>query len=128
MKVIISIIPPESHRYCTCGDWALNPDGDLEIRVSEMGNLTYSLMIAIHELAEWIVCNHTGVTEGTVDHWDMVWCRNSDDPGDEPGCPYAQGHSTGVAIERLLCATLNIPWSVYDKVVCAAVPPEIDCS
>lgn len=122
MKVIISIIPPSEHRYATSGDWLLNPDGDLEIRVSEMGNLTYSLMVAIHELAEWIVCNHTGVTEAVVDDWDMVKHPDSDDPGDEPGCPYQPGHNCGVAVERMLCAALGIDWAVYDSCVVAATP------
>ena len=52
MKITIETIPHAKQRYPTCGDWFFEPDGALQIKVSEeIGNPSAGL-VAIHELVE----------------------------------------------------------------------------
>lgn len=120
MKVNIQTIPHKEQRYETCGDWWEDPDGTLQIRVSDMGNPWFEHLVAIHEYAEWMQCKKRGVTEKEVSDFDIAFEANRaegnwDEPGDDPNAPYHNEHGVATAIEKMLCAMMDIPWAEYDK-------------
>ena len=106
--------PDDQMRYSTAGDWY--HDGDtLSIDVVEQNDPRHSLLIAIHELVEALLCAHNGVTQETVDHWDMILCADSDEPADVPHCPYAREHQTAEVIERIMAQALGVDWIDYTR-------------
>ena len=44
-KIIIESVPHDSHRYETVGDWYREEDGTLRIKVSDMGNEDYEILV-----------------------------------------------------------------------------------
>ena len=140
MKVIIQTIPHEKQPYDTVGDWRFeNAKGEpieqvealskantddcvLRINVSNMGNWKYEMLVAMHELAETLMCMHDGVMVEDVDAFDKKFEAareedNTDEPGDDPRAPYARQHCIATAIERLMCAQLGCAWNEYDDAV-----------
>ena len=121
MKIIIETIPHKDHRYPTVGDWYFAPeDGSLQIKVSELSDRRYELLIALHELVEVILCQHDGVTAAAVDDFDKKFEAerkpdNEDEPGDEPLAPYVDQHCFATGIERLLAARLDVKWKDYEQ-------------
>ena len=121
-EVVIEIIPHKKQRYETVGDWKRNKHGTLEIKVSDMGDKRYAMLVAVHELIETLLCEHDGVDEKDVTAFDVAFesCRmpgNADEPGDDPKAPYVRQHCVATAVERLLAAELGVSWNEYDKKV-----------
>lgn len=122
MKIIIETIPHKSHRYETVGDYWEDPDGTLQIRVSEMKNEMYNGMVAVHELVEFLLCRANGIKEQDITDFDM-WFEskrkrgNTDEPGFHPIAPYVKEHTIATAVELMMCSGANISWSRYDKKV-----------
>jgi|ERR1035437_759897 hypothetical protein len=122
MKISIETIPHNQQRYNTVGDWTFDHDGNLNIKVSEMGNENYEFLVAQHELTEAWLCKKNGITEKEVDEFDIEFeakraIDNYDEPGDDLSCPYNLFHSFATGIERLLATYLNIKWKEYDNCV-----------
>ena len=122
MNITIKTIPHNAQRYDTCGDWWFDEAGDLEIRVSDMGNWKYEALVAFHELAEVLLCKDRGITTEMVDAFDMAFeakreVGNVDEPGDDPACPCRKEHFFATTVERALSAELGVDWSAYDEVV-----------
>ena len=119
MNVKIEIIPHETQRYPTVGDWLLEPNGDLTIRVSKLSDWRLEMLIAIHELAEVLICKHDGVSQEVVDAFDQQFeakreSDNEDEPGDEPNAPYVKQHCIATGIERVMAANLGVSWKEYE--------------
>ena len=124
MKVTIETIPHDKQRYNTVGDYYLDLMGNLCIYVSDMKNEKYELLVAIHELAEYYLCKDRGITEKSITEFDIDFEKkrlesNIDEPGDDPNAPYVNEHCIATAIERLMCASLNVKWDDYSKAVLA---------
>lgn len=133
MKIIIETIPHNQQRYPTVGDWfykmesELTPEGGttqeiLHIKVSDLGDWRYNALIAIHELAEVLACQHEGVTQEQVDKFDTEFEAsredgNEDEPGDSPGAPYRAQHCLATGIERILAAALGVSWKEYEETI-----------
>ena len=123
MNINIRIIPHAEQRYDTCGDWWLSEAGDLEIRVSAMGDWRHEALVAHHELTEALLCKERGITTEQVDVFDREhvesWDRRKPfvEPGDHPEAPYHKEHFFATSVERLLCAELGVDWFDYDDVV-----------
>lgn len=119
MKIIIETIPHKEQRYDTVGDFFVDGDGTTQIRVSNMGNARYALMVAIHELVELALCEARGITTIAIDQFDIAFEAHREnyaaEPGDDPNAPYQNEHCFATGIERLLCAALGIKWADYDK-------------
>ena len=122
MRIIIDTIPHSEQRYETVGDWYYDVDGTVQIRVSDMGNWLFTMLVAVHELCEWILCRARGISQVEVDDFDKAFESvrvegNTDEPGDEPSAPYHNEHCFATAVERMLCAALGLSWKTYDEKV-----------
>lgn len=132
MNVKIEIIPHDQHRYPTVGDWFFEGE-DLVIRVSKLSDWRLEMLIAIHELAEVLICKHRGITTESVDAFDIEFekqrklgleCSPDDaetarlesaEPGDEPTAPYHREHCIATGIERIMAAELDVSWREYEE-------------
>src|SRR5262249_37826766 len=82
-KIVSEVIDHTAQRYDTAGDWWFDPDGTLHVAVSKMSDPRYTVLLAMHELTEAILCRHAGVTTEQVDAWDMGEGADVDEPGDD---------------------------------------------
>ena len=122
MNIVVKTIPHAEQRYETVGDWWLDEAGDLQIRVSAMGEWKYEALVAFHELAEALLCKDRGITTEMVDAFDMAFearreAGNTDEPGDDPNCPCRREHFFATSVERLLAAEFRVDWAAYDAAV-----------
>jgi hypothetical protein len=121
MNISIRSIPHVNHRYSTVGDY-FDEDGQLKIRVSEMGNEDYHLLVAVHELIEEHLTRKRGITEESIKAFDEAFEAkriegNTDEPGDDPAAPYRREHRFAENIERQVAYELNVDWAEYTRVV-----------
>lgn len=116
LSIHIKTIPHAEQRYDTCGDYWRDPDGTLQVRISDMGNTAYESLVMIHELAEHMLCEARGITNEQIDAFDFAY-KGDGEPGDEPDAPYQNEHLIATGIEKMLCAALGIKWAEYDKTV-----------
>ena len=122
LKVDIKSIPHNEQRYETVGDWEEMPDWTWRIRVSEMKDWRYNLLVGIHELVEMALCKQRGISEPSITAFDMEFESNRDpgdetEPGDSPEAPYQREHFFATSIERLIAAELDVDWQTYDDAV-----------
>jgi len=120
MNINIRTISHSAHRYPTVGDWWYEDNGDIEIRVSKMGNWKYECLVAVHELVEILICKHDGVTQKSVDRFDIAFERrrkkgNNEEPGDDPRAPYKFQHGIATGVERILAVLLGVCWKKYEE-------------
>lgn len=128
MKIVIETIPHDQHRYPTIGDWWRDPDGTLQIRVSEFPKhwsrgaviaAKHEFLIALHELIEVTLCEDRGITEARVTTFDLQHTAPDDpwvdDPGLCPDAPYHQEHVFAECIERLVAQQLGVNWQDYER-------------
>jgi len=122
LKIKIKTIPNRKQRYPTAGDWY--DDGNThEIRVSELSNPKYELLIAVHELIESELCRQRGISEEAVtrfDRWfeearNLGLLYNDDEPGFHPNAPYKNEHTFATMIERQLAKELGVDWESYAR-------------
>lgn len=114
-SVIIDATDPSLMRYHTAGDWVFLGD-ELAIEVADTGDWRYNCLLAIHELIEVLLCTSEGISQKTVDRFDFAH-QDDDDPGSDPKAPYARQHLVALGIEMVLCASLDIPWRIYEEAV-----------
>jgi hypothetical protein len=127
MKIIIETIPHVAQRYPTCGDWWVDPDGTIQIRVSEEMDSPSTGAVAIHELIEfYLLSNGFSATvedlqniTATVDSFDKDFEAKKlpGEPGDHPFAPYRHEHSIATAVERILLADLGFSWANHEAEV-----------
>ena len=96
MDIRIKVVPHKSHRYETVGDWFFDKKGNLEIRVSDMGNWKYECLVAFHEMIEVLLCKDRKISQKSVDSFDTKFekerakgiHKEEAEPGDDPKAPY----------------------------------------
>lgn len=128
MKIIIESIPHASQRYPTCGDWFLDDQGTMQIKVSEEMGDASCFLVALHELFEAKVAMNRGVTVKEVDDFDTAYEKahrkggtlegerlDDSEPGDDPTCPVFVEHGLATAIEQIACVSMGIAWHEHDK-------------
>ena len=165
MKFYIETIDHKEQAYPTIGNWyngkLWGEDGGevsvwsrhqapfdtekdtLIIRVSNVGDWRMEALVGIHELIEAVLCIDKGITQKSVDEFDIAFERLRDEdnfgvpqqqgqfakdfalvkyvpsryeePGDHPAAPYHIQHGYATAVERMLCAAMNIPWATYES-------------
>lgn len=123
MRIIIQTIPHNQHRYETLGDYWQDEDGTYQIRVSEMPDWRYEILIVIHELAEFFACLQAGIREPDVKAFDEmfeaerslgIW--TNEEPGNDPRAPYRLQHQFAERmIERPLADMLGVSWEKYES-------------
>lgn len=122
MKITVKTIPHKKQKYETAGDWWWKNENDLEIRVSQMENWKYESLIAIHEIAEAILCKAHKVKPQKVNEFDIAFEKkrkknDESEPGDDPNAPYHFEHGIATGIERTIAVVLGVKWKDYDRKV-----------
>lgn len=120
-RILAQSIPHSKQRYPTVGDW-FDQHGALLFRISDMGNEFYERLVFIHEFIEQTLCLKRGISQQSVDDFDMSFeARRKPGDDSEPGwdelAPYHAEHCFAEAIERQMCAELGLDWDHYDKTV-----------
>jgi hypothetical protein len=122
MNITIKTIPHKKQRYPTCGDWWFDEQGNLQIRVSDVGNPNYEALVALHEMVEALLCKKRGITAAQVDTFDKAFEAsrqpgNEGEPGDDPKAPYRKEHFFATNIEALMSEELGVDWQKYEEVI-----------
>lgn len=119
-SINIEIIPHENQRYETPGDYWIDDDKIMQIRVSDMGDFKKESLVYIHEIVEYILVLSRGISEKEIMDFDIEFEKNreegnNNEPGDEVDAPYQNEHNYATSVERMMCAALGIKWNEYDK-------------
>ena len=126
MNIIIKTIPESEMRPEVNGaDWFFDENGDLQVRVSPLSDWRREVLLGIHEAVEAIMCKHNGVTQQQVDVFDQEYDKTHTfdvNAGDDPAAPYVREHCLATAIERILCAELEVNWLEYDTELAQTYP------
>lgn len=123
MKIEIQTVPHGEQRYPTVGDYWADAGGTEQIRVSEMHDWRYVILVAVHELIEMMLTRHRGISEDAIGSFDMDFERRREqglvtgEPGDHPAAPYRREHFFATNVERLLAAEIGVDWAVYERYV-----------
>lgn len=125
-KITIEFIEHKDQRYPTVGDWIINPDGSVTVFVSKMSDWHYELAIAIHEVVELFDCIQRGISQETVDQFDMAFetlrtqhpgIIDHVEPGSMPTAPYHASHELASLVEKQYVLGNGINWDVYEEVI-----------
>lgn len=122
MKIQIETIPHDRQRYPTVGDYWWD-SGVEQIRVSELPDWRYEILIAVHELVEMALAKHRAIPEEGITEFDVAFEQLRErglvtgEPGDRPDSPYHREHFFATNVERLLAAELDVDWFEYDACV-----------
>jgi len=118
VNIHILVIPESEQRPGVSGaDWFWDAKGDLQVRVSPLSDWRRETLLGIHEAVEAVMCKHNCVAQSEVDAFDLEYDKthSSDlNAGDDPAAPYVREHCLATAIERILCAELEVNWLEYD--------------
>jgi len=123
MNIIIKVIPHNKQKYSTVGDWRFDKKGDLQIKVSDMGNWQYESAIAVHEMMEALLCKDRKVTAKEVDIFDANYEKEKkqglhsrgEEPGVDKKSPYRKEHLFATKMEKMIIKELDVDWERYDK-------------
>jgi hypothetical protein len=122
MKIHVETIPHEAQRYPTVGDY-WEQDGVEQVRVSEMRDWRYEVLVIVHELIEMAITRHRGIPEQAISEFDIAFESSREErlivgePGDHPQAPYRREHFFATNLERLLAAELEVDWFEYERYV-----------
>lgn len=126
MKIIIETIEHSSQSYETVGDWKFTESGDLEIKVSNMKNWKYEMLVGIHEAVEALLCKDRNISEPSVSSFDIAFEKireqypeiiGDEEPGDMVSAPYNKPHIFATSLEKLLAIELSVNWDKYSDAV-----------
>lgn len=123
MRIVIETVPHGEQRYDTVGDWWIDADGTWQLRVSELPTKhalfpeKFAFLVAFHELIEMALCTAAGITPQAVDHFDLDYAGEHDEPGDDDEAPYHQQHQIATGLERTMAALLGVDWSEYERAI-----------
>ena len=123
LRMNIETIPHETQRYPTVGDYWLDADGIEQIRVSEMMDWRYEVLVAVHEMIEMALTRHRAIDEGAITEFDIRFEQDKEkglvtgEAGDNVNAPYRKEHFFATNIERLFAAELGVDWAEYDRYV-----------
>jgi hypothetical protein len=121
IDITITTIPQNQQRYFTAGDYFSEGPLHSTIRVSDMGDARYELLVALHEFVEMFLCHERGIGEDMVDKFDFEY-EGEGEPGDDPEAPYFKEHQFASIIERLMAHELGVDWQSYNKRLEEIVP------
>lgn len=109
LDICIREIPAPAQRYATLGDWAIDEAGRVNIFVTPdpKDGPHSAFLIALHELVEAYLCQVRGISQTSVDAFDMAYAGEGE-PGDEPGAPYRKEHRFAMLVEHLMAHELGL--------------------
>lgn len=123
-KIVLTTIPNDKQRYKTVGDYFETKDA-VEFKVSQLPDWRWEFLIQIHELIEWALVKHEGISIKEIDRYDEQFEKDrllgyyhiEDEPGDHPDAPYRRQHFLATSIERMLAFALNVDWAQYEAYI-----------
>jgi hypothetical protein len=131
MKINIEEIDHREQRYPTVGDWWLDTDGVLQVRVSRLSDPRYGALVVLHELVEVLIegVKRTGrlaIPQALIDEVDAFDKRyeadrpkddDTSEPGSDPTNPAYRGHMAAMATEHIAAMLFGINWNTYNDEV-----------
>jgi hypothetical protein len=125
MKINIETIDHNLQAYPTVGNYWYDSEGVLQIRVSEMGEKKYHMLVVLHELIEEFLTNQLGITEEEITNFDLYYekrreqglVEENSEPGFDAAAPYRNQHAIATGVELILAGILGVDWKKYDQLV-----------
>ena len=126
MKITIETISHHRQNYPTVGDWHFERNGDLEIKVSDMGNWKMEFLVGLHEAIEAVLCKDRKIAEEDVTNFDIEFEKlrslcpeiiGDMECGDMSSAPYKIEHEIATKLERWIAMELKVNWNDYNKAV-----------
>lgn len=123
LRMHIETIPHDKQRYPTVGDYWCDDNGIEQIRVSEMVDWRYEVLVAVHEIVEMALTRQRGIAEERITEFDVEFERQKEqgvvggEAGDNVNAPYRHEHFFATNLERLFAAELGVDWFEYDRYV-----------
>lgn len=123
LNLAITSLPHKLQRYDTVGDYE-EVEGVTFFRISQTTDRREMLLIMIHEVVEWALCQVKGISNDQIDKFDLNWKRENlplgvvdyvMEPGDDPNAPYYKLHQITTGIERILAAEMGVDWPTYER-------------
>jgi hypothetical protein len=114
LKISIRTVSHDRQRYNTVGDYFLGPDEWIMIQVSELGDWKKEILIAVHELIEYLLVLNKGISIREIDAFDIKFDGDGE-PGDDLQSPYHKEHIYATMVEKDLASELGIDWNEYEK-------------
>lgn len=112
----IKFVPQSEQRIPgQIGDYFETPDS-IEFRITELPNPAHSMAVLIHELHEKFRNDQLGISDESVDQFDISH-PELDDPGLDPRAPYHRTHMEADSLERLFIILSGCDWIDYEKAI-----------
>ena len=67
----IKTIPHSEQRYETCGDYWVDENGVQQVRISELNDWRYEVLIAVHEIVELSLARDRSIDEDEITKFDI---------------------------------------------------------
>lgn len=122
MNLDLRIIPHNTQRYETVGDYWMDEKEIYQVRISKMSDWRYEFLVAFHEIFElaWVIWKKVDIKD--IDKFDRAYEENRkegdvSEPGDDTKAPYYQGHQWATVLEKIAAAFLGVNWKKYDSEV-----------
>jgi hypothetical protein len=116
VDIKIEFIPKKKMRYDTLDDYQYKK-GVLTFQIADTGNKVYNMLLLFHSMIEQFTAECKDITSEDVDDFDFAHDKYRGEIGDLPNCPYRDQHGLAMALERILCSYLGIPWKTFDDYV-----------
>lgn len=119
----VETIPHEAQRYPTVGDYWEDENGIQQIRISEMMDWRYEVLVTVHEIVEMALTKKRSIEEQAITEFDVQFEKDkekglcSGEAGDHVNAPYRKEHFFATNLERLFAAELGVDWFEYDRYV-----------
>ena len=123
LRMNIETVPHDKQRYETCGDYWEDESGVEQIRVSEMVDWRYEVLVALHEIVEMALTRQRRIDEHAITEFDIKFEESkargllAGEAGDNPNAPYRKEHFFATNLERLFAAELEVDWQEYERFV-----------
>jgi hypothetical protein len=123
MNISKKTIPFKEMRYKTLGDYWIDDQGDLQLRVAEFKDKRVEFLIILHELTELMLVLNRGISIESIDKFDIQFEKDrseglhspNEEPGDHISSPYKKEHFFATNIERLMAEQLDFDWVNWDE-------------
>jgi len=116
MKIEVQIVPHRMQRYPTCGDYFLDDNNDIQIRISECPDWRVEAAVLVHELVELILVRRQDIALSDIDAWDKNYVGD-DEPGNNPCAPYHKPHVFADLVERMIVRELGMEWQYHEDML-----------
>ena len=115
-RIVVEFIDQSQQRYPTAGDW-VHEDNTLVLKISRMSKEAFTYALTMHELFEALSCKINGISQESVDQFDMGIGANLDEPGDSDLAPYKLEHAWASVVERVFIGAVGEHWLTYDAAI-----------